>query len=197
MFIDLHRILSIDHACDGCASAVECCCSKFEICVDEKEVRRILAVLPEVAKLCPRLKNGAGYENIFEETDDGLYAIDTTDNGLCVLAYKSAGKIRCSLHTAAMRLGLPVERVKPKGCVLWPLVFSEKDEILSLYPGAGSFPCNTRRKKPSRRVSPGLLESARLVYGAEFGKRLEREAARMKPPRRRRDSTRSLKSAHP
>ena len=93
---------------------------------------RIIRVLPEAAKLCPHLKTNHGYDNVFEYVEPGLYALDTTEDGLCLLAYVADHRIRCSLHTVGTNLGLPLAKVKPEACLLWPLSLSEGDEVLSL-----------------------------------------------------------------
>lgn len=176
--VDLTSILSIDHVCRGCASAETCCCARYEVCVNSAELNEIIQVLPDVVKLCPHLRTPNGYDNVFEEVEPGLYAIDTTEDGLCVFAFLSDYTIRCSLHTVGLTLGLPLAKVKPKACLLWPLSFSECDEVLSLSDDALSFRCNSRRRNPSRRISPRLVEAIRLIYGEVFRTQLEEKADR-------------------
>lgn len=174
--VDLATILSIDHACQGCARVATCCCARYEVCVETAELKGIIQVLPEAAKLCPHLKTAQGYDNVFEEVEKGLYAIDTNEKGLCVFAYMSGHTIRCSLHTAALTLGLPLVKAKPKACLLWPLSSSDGDEILSLSSDALAFRCNSLRRNPSRRLSPALSETIGLIYGKDFRTQLEKKA---------------------
>jgi len=176
--VDLSSILSIDHACDGCRPGELCCCSAYEVCVTIKELERIIRVLPEAARFCPHLETGDGYDNIFDEVEPGLFAIDTDDEGLCLLAFRSGGKIRCSLHAAGAALGLPPEQVKPKACLLWPMNFSEGKEALSLVEDALAFRCNILRRGRSRHLSPALVKAVDAVYGKGIGGLLEQEAAR-------------------
>lgn len=176
--VNLAAILSVDHACRGCARPGTCCCARYEVCVDAAELKRIIPALPEAARLCPHLKTAGGYDNIFDEIEPGLFALDTDEQGLCLLAYMSAGKIRCSLHTAALKLGLSPEKVKPQACLLWPLSASEDNKFLSLGDDTLSFRCVSRRRSPTRTLSPALLETIRLVYGVDFSAKLEREAAK-------------------
>jgi hypothetical protein len=139
-------------------------------------MQRIIQVLPEAAKLCPHLKTDRGYDNVFEYVESGLYALDTTEDGLCLLAYVADHTIRCSLHTIGTKLGLPLGKVKPKACLLWPMSLSEGDEVLSLAGDALSFRCTTRRRKRSNHLSPAFTDAVKLVYGDGVGDQLNKEA---------------------
>lgn len=163
--VDLKAIRSIDHECAGCPPSVKCCCAAYDVCVNDAEINNIIPALPEAAKFCPRLKTGGGYANVFEEAEKGLYSIDTDDNGLCVFAYAAKGLLRCSLHTVEKSLGLPPGSVKPGVCLLFPLTFSGDGGVLTLHEDALSWGCSKLRKKPSRRISPALLETIRLFGG--------------------------------
>jgi hypothetical protein len=176
--VDIASLLSIDHACDGCGKNERCCCATYEVCVTKKEMDRIIEVLPAAARLCPHLKAGKGYDNVFDEVEPGVYALDTTEDGLCLFAYVSQNKLRCSLHTVAMTLGLPLGKVKPKACLLWPMNFSEGEELLSLTEDALSFRCNSRRRKASLRMCPSFVEAIEVVYGEGCGTIVEQEAAK-------------------
>lgn len=174
--VDLAAILSINHACRGCTRPETCCCARYEVCVDTTELNKIIQVLPKVVKFCPHLKTAKGYDNVFEEVEPGLYAIDTTEDGLCVFAFMSHHTIRCSLHAVGLTHGLPLGKVKPKACLLWPLSFSDGDEFLSLANDALSFRCISRRRNRSRRLSPALGEAIGLIYGEDFRTQLEEKA---------------------
>jgi len=139
-------------------------------------MRQIIEVLPEAAKLCPHLKTDQGYDNVFEYVEPGLHALDTTEDGLCLLAYVADHTIRCSLHTAGTNLGLPLGKVKPKACLLWPMSLSEGDEALLLDGDALSFRCTARRRKRSTRLARSFVDAVELVYGDGTGARLEKEA---------------------
>jgi|GEM_PF-940332 len=176
VIVDLAALLSIDHVCGGCAKGEKCCCASYEVCITAAEMRRIITVLPEAAKRCPHLETGEGFDNVFEEVEHGLYAIDTTEDGLCLFAFLSKHKIRCSLHAAASALGLPINQVKPKACLLWPVSYSDGDEVLSLTDDALSFSCNSPRGRAPRSLSSSLVEAITMVYGKGFGKMLKEEA---------------------
>lgn len=174
--VDLASLRSVEHRCGGCAQGEPCCCSSYEVCVTGAEMERIIQVLPEAARLCPHLRTDQGYDNVFEYVEPGLYALDTTEDGLCLLAYVAEHRVRCSLHTAGTNLGLSLEKVKPKACLLWPMSLSEGDEVLSLAGDALSYGCTTRRRKRSNGLSPAFLEAVEIVYGEGAGARLEHEA---------------------
>jgi hypothetical protein len=174
--VDVESLLSIENRCGGCATGERCCCSSYEVCVTTAEMKRIIRVLPEAARLCPHLLTAGGYDNVFEEEEPGLLSIDTSEDGLCLFAYRSHDRVRCSLHAAAKTLGLPLEQVKPKVCLLWPLHFSEGDEVLSLTNDTFLFACNVRKAPGSRSLSPGFVEAIELVYGEGCGARVKQAA---------------------
>jgi len=176
--VDLASLQSVEHTCSGCATDEHCCCSSYEVCVTAAEMRRIIEVLPEAAKYCRHLRRGDGYDNVFEYVEPGLYALDTTEDGLCLLAYVADAKIRCSLHAVGSKRGLLIEKVKPKACLLWPMSLSEGDEVLSLAGDALTFRCTTLRRKGSKGLSPAFVEAVELVYGEGTGARLAKEAAK-------------------
>ena len=156
--VDLKAICSINHECVGCDDVTKSCCAKYDVCVTDAELKRIIPVLPEAAELCPHLKTEEGYANVFEEAEKGQHSIDTHENGLCVFAYTADnGLIRCSLHTVEKNLGLPLGTVKPAVCILWPLTFSEKGDTLTLHEDALGCGCSSPREKPSNQISPDLL----------------------------------------
>ncbi len=171
--IDYKSICSIDHECVGCPIGTKSCCAKYDVCVSEAELKRIIPVLPEAAKLCPHLKTDDGYANVFEEAEKGQYAIDTHDDGLCVFAYLNNGLVRCSLHTVEKNLGLPLGSVKPGVCILFPLTFSEDGKDLTLHDDALSCECSSLRREPSRRISRALVETIRHFGGAVIGQSVE------------------------
>ena len=174
--VDLASLCSVDHQCGGCARDEPCCCSSYEVCVTRAEMERIIRVLPEAARFCPHLKADRGYDNVFEYVEPGLHALDTTEDGLCLLAYVADHRICCSLHTAGTNLGLPLDKVKPKACLLWPMSLSEGDEVLSLADDALAFRCTVPRRKGTYGLSPAFAEAVEIVYGTGSGSRLKKQA---------------------
>lgn len=167
--VDIESLLRLENRCNGCGREEKCCCSSYEVCITTAEMKRIIRVLPEAARYCPHLLAPGGYDNVFEEEEPGLFSIDTTEEGLCLFAYWSDHRTHCSLHTVAVTLGLPLAQVKPKVCLLWPMHFSEGDEVLAMISDAFRFTCNTRKAPGSREMSPGLVEAIELVYGEGCG----------------------------
>ncbi len=174
--VDVESILQLENRCNGCVRGEKCCCASYEVCVTAAEMKRIIKVLPEAAKLCPHLLTVGGYDNVFEEEEPGLYSLDTNEDGLCVFAYWSNNRTHCSLHTVAMTLNLPLQLVKPKVCLLWPLHFSDGNEVLAAIGDAFQFSCNARKEPGSRSLSPGFIEAIDLVYGEGCGSQVEQAA---------------------
>jgi len=167
--VDVESLLTLENLCEGCVKGEKCCCSSYEVCITTAEMKKIIKVLPEAAKFCPHLLTTGGYDNLFEEEEPGLYSIDTTEAGLCLFAYWSHHRIHCSLHTVALTLGLPLVQVKPKVCLLWPMHFSEGNEVLAVSDDAFLFRCNARKTSGTRSLSLGFVESIELVYGEGCG----------------------------
>ncbi len=174
--VDVESLVGLENHCDGCAGGGKCCCSSYEVCATTAELKRIIKVLPEAARYCPHLLTAGGYDNVFEEEEPGLFSIDTDEDGLCLFAYRSEHRVHCSLHTVAVELGLPLEQVKPKVCMLWPMHFSDGDEVLGMINDAFLFSCNARKAPGSRSLSPGFVETIELVYGEGCGSQVKRAA---------------------
>ncbi len=174
--VDVESLLSMENNCTGCAKGQKCCCASYEVCATTAEVRRIIRVMPAAAGYCPHLRTDGGYDNVFDEEEPGLFSIDTTEEGLCVFAYWSGGRTHCSLHTVALELGLPLEQVKPKVCLLWPLHISDGDEVLGLIHDALQFACNRPTPPGTRSVSPGFLEAVDRIYGEGCGDQVKHAA---------------------
>lgn len=169
--IDAEAICSISHNCnpDVCKTG-RCCCSCYEICIDLQELSTIIDYLSEAAKFAPHLKSGSDFENVFDELKPDLFAIDTDDDGLCVFAYLNKdGQTLCSLHSAALRLGLPPHEVKPKSCTLWPLAITEDLPLnLSTDKDAFSFPCNSQRDVQEASLCPSVADIVKNIFGTNF-----------------------------
>jgi len=174
--VDVESLLLLENRCNGCARGERCCCSSYEVCVTTAEMKAIIKVLSEAAKFSHHLLTTQGYDNVFEQEEPGLFSIDTDDDGLCLFAYWSHGRIHCSLHTVATTLGLPLEQVKPKVCMLWPMHFSEGDEVLAVINDAFLFSCNVRKTRCSHSLSPNFVESLELVYGKGCGMQVKQAA---------------------
>ena len=165
MGVDVKAICTINHECVGCSTAAKSCCAKYDVCVTDAELQRIIPFMPEISKLCPHLKTKEEYANVFEEAEKGFHSIDTHDDGLCVFAHKADGLIRCALHTVEKNLGLPLGSVKPSVCILFPLTFSGGGDVLTLHDDALGCECSSLKKTPSSLISPDLLATIRHFGG--------------------------------
>ena len=177
MSIDVAGILSVKHSCQGCPRGTKPCCSAYEVCVTSEEMAAIVGYSKDIVRLHPYLGCGDGLNNVFEEVEPGIFALDTDDNGTCVFAYRRKGRLLCSLHSTAVALGLEVQHLKPKSCLLWPLMAAEDGSTVTIHDNALNFPCNTAESRPKRKVDVSLSKSIELVFGVK-ARRLVEKAAR-------------------
>lgn len=163
MKFDYESIKSIHHECTGCQSKTDCCCASYDIFISEKEMQRILNIFTRIIEYCPDLMKDGEFDNVFEESEDGLIQLDTDGNGLCVFAYQGGGMVRCALHTVAIDMDLPVEEIKPFHCLLWPMAVSSGSEpVISIQQNAHDFPCN-RPQKPDH-ICESLQETLQILF---------------------------------
>jgi hypothetical protein len=170
ILIDVPALMSIRHRCrPGVCKGKPNCCSRFQIHVDEKELETIVGFLPLVEKYTSTVGREKGYDNVFEEAEDGLFLIDADENEQCVFAYvNEAAETLCSLHSAAIDLGLPPVDVKPRCCSLWPLALTTGSHpILSINALFASFPCNRKKAVPAG-IDAGIQETIRIYFGKSF-----------------------------
>ena len=168
--IDVPALMSIEHCCrPGVCKGKPNCCSRFQIHVDEKELETIVGFLPLVEKYTSSIGGEQGYDNVFEESEEGCYFIDADDNEQCIFAYPTAAEeTLCSLLSAAIELGLPPVDVKPKCCSLWPLALSAGSHpVLSINSLFASFPCNHKKAAPAG-IDAGIQETIRIYFGESF-----------------------------
>ncbi len=175
--VDIDAIYSISHNCrGGICTRRKCCCSNYEICIDDQELSVITGWLPLASQFSPGLKTSLGLDNIFDESDPGLFALDTDEHGLCVFAYPTKeNQILCSLHSAALHMGLPPREVKPKACFLWPLAITEHHPInLSVDEDALSFKCNEKRMGNYQGLCSRIAHIIKDVFGEKFLREVEK-----------------------
>lgn len=172
MAVDLDALLRLHHEYNPQAcSAINCCCGSYEVTVQRKELRRIAGMIPASSRFAPTLKDEDGeYENPFEPVERGLYALDTDEEGRCVFAYRdAAGAIRCSIHSAALEMGLEPYTTKPFACTLWPLALTEDDPpILTVQEDAYRFPCNRELPQPADALAPEVALIIERLFGMAF-----------------------------
>ncbi|MFC1890914.1 DUF3109 family protein [Thermodesulfobacteriota bacterium] len=169
--IDMDEIYSVTHECnqDFCKGSI-CCCSCYEICIDNNEITTITDWIPEAAKFSACLNTDLDFDNIFDQIKRDLYSIDREDKGLCVFAYINPDqKTFCSLHSAALKYDIPPHEVKPRSCTLWPLALTEDLPLrLSIDDDAFSFPCNSRRATDKNTLCNSIGDIICQVFGEDF-----------------------------
>jgi len=177
--VDIDGICAIAHDCTGCGQSSRYCCASYEICLSETEVERAIGWMSEAAQYAHHLRSDDGFANVFDETDDGLFSMDTTDSGLCVFAYVKQGNLLCSLHSAALDHGIPLPVIKPSSCLLWPLSISDgSNQTVSVQDDVLDFPCNRRWRKRPLSLYPSVAEILNTVFGERFRKDVEAAASK-------------------
>jgi hypothetical protein len=169
--IDLKSLISIEHKCDpGVCKEKKSCCAEYEVCMEKKEVDKIIAHTPGSAEFAPQLIANGSYRNIFDETEDNLIAIDTDEDNLCLFAWRNRdGEILCSLHSHAIKNNLSFYDTKPKSCCLWPLaIYNGNPEILTVQDDAFAFDCNKKRKPVKTELDTEISSIINSVYGEKM-----------------------------
>ena len=175
LVVDVGSLLSLEHNCDpGLCSSSKSCCSCFQVFITKKELERLVGFMPEASAYTKNLQTGGSYNNVFDEEDNGLFSVETDDSGLCVFGYRSgeAGTF-CSLHSAALKMDLKPEEVKPFDCMLWPLALTEEKPLtLTIDNDAFDFPCNKKRASGASSLDPGVEDIILRLYGDKFLKEI-------------------------
>jgi hypothetical protein len=169
--VDLAALSALRHRCEPmkCLGRERGCCETYEVYVDPREMGTIVGSMPDAARHARGLRSRGDFIDPFEDTDGGS-CLATDPHGRCVFAYRDrAGATLCSLHSAALKHGLPPVKVKPKACALWPLFLVEgKRPLLTVQDGARDFPCNHTRRAAARGLDAGVAGIVRDVFGEEF-----------------------------
>lgn len=169
--IDIPALLSMAHQCrPGLCSIEQNCCSAYEVAIEPREEETIVGSMPLAARYAPGLVAGDTARNVFDDDDDGSLVLDTDPEGYCVFSYRSdPNQVLCSLHTAALDIGLPPHKIKPFCCTLWPLSLEgRKNLLLSIHHDAFEFPCNKRRPPNSTDLDPGLAHIIQSLWNKDF-----------------------------
>jgi hypothetical protein len=180
--VDTEALLRLRHDCHPKhCQAGPCCCQVYEITFTQEETTRAIGMMPHCERYAPHLKPGAVLENPFEDEDneEGDVVVEEQENGACAFAYKDKkGRMWCSIHSAALDLGLRPAEVKAQVCLLWPVALTDDTPpILSIVDDAFDFPCNHRRRKDARRLDPGVAECVERIMGPDFLEALRKQLA--------------------
>lgn len=171
IFIDTTALSSIAHMClpEACSHSGGCC-GYYDVYIHQQELDGLIGMMPPASKYAPHLRDNDGYINLFGEEDNGEFSIDKSEEGGCLFGYADdRNRTWCSLHTAALDLGIPLIDAKPMACLLWPLALTETEPItLSVQDGALAFSCNQSRPERSDPLDKGIAEIVRGVFGQDF-----------------------------
>lgn len=169
LLFDIGALQSITHHCDpAMCRKRRSCCATYQICVTPSEVQTICGCMKRTARYAKHLSR-QGTENIFDQVDGNNFEIDTDEDGLCLLAYRSpGGKTLCSLHSAAFDLRLPPSSTKPRSCRLWPISMTTgRTRLVSVTDDVFDFPCNKIRRARNGTLDAGIREIIGDVFGAK------------------------------
>ncbi len=169
--VDLKSLISIKHKCDpGVCKGKISCCAEYEVCIEEKEVDKIIAHTHGSAEFAPQLIANGSYRNVFDETDNNLITIDTDEDNMCLFAWCNRdGEILCSLHSHAIKNNLSFYDTKPESCCLWPLaIYIGSPEILTVQDDAFDFDCNKKRKPEKAELDTEISSIIKNVYGEKM-----------------------------
>ena len=174
--VAVETLLRLRHACDPSLCAKQgCCCRFYEVTFTRREVSRIIGMVPHCIRYVPALAPGNDFEHPFEKAEGNVFIVDEDEDGTCAFAYRDRkGRTLCSIHSAALDLGLDPYQVKAEACVIWPLALSEdKPPILSVQEDIYHFPCNKRRRPGAKHLDPGVAGAIRHIFGEGFLRDLE------------------------
>jgi hypothetical protein len=174
--VELDAVAALSHRCDPAVCAGRrSCCAEYEVRISAREVSRIAGLMPRASRYAPELEADEGLENVFDGLEHDICAIETDEEGVCCFAYRGTeGAFLCSLHSAAVDLGLDPYAAKPEACTLWPLALVETDPpVLSVQPDAYRFPCNRRRTGPVTALDPGVERIVRALFGEGLAGQLQ------------------------
>ena len=172
--IDIKSLLKLNHTCTGCKKSDTFCCGCYDVCIRTNEIPKIIGMMPLAVKYCKHLENEDYYDNVFESMGKGLHSIDTTENGLCIFAYRHKSGIRCALHSAALEHGIPLASAKPLSCILWPLAISSgNNKVLSTQDDALEFHCNSRRRAGARSLCSDIGDILEFIFGIAVRQKVE------------------------
>lgn len=186
---DAEALGELAHRCnpDRCPAGSPCC-GHYEIAFEPEQIERLTGMLAEAARFAPHLRSHGDLQHPFDRTDDGLFAMDTDEDGLCVAAYHDErGAVRCSLHSAALDMNLPPEQCKPQCCWLWPVSVARSPEgtYVSVSSDVYAFTCNRRRRGRRPALHPDVAEILRGAFGEQAVTGVNKALADMPDPRLR------------
>ncbi|MDP7640729.1 MAG: hypothetical protein QGG73_13630 [Candidatus Hydrogenedentes bacterium] len=175
--IDIEALRRLSHQCQPANCSIRGnCCKTYEVIVDNGEISGIVGTMPRAAHYAKGLVQDGELIDPFDEADDADACLATHHNGMCVFAWRDRkGATRCSLHSAALDLGVDPYDTKPKACTLWPLYLIEGNSpVLTVQEDTYSFDCNKPAAGRPTGLNPGISEILDSVFGGAFRENVER-----------------------
>ena len=149
------------------------CCVGLAVSVSRREMRVIDALMDEVSRLVPALRQPGGYANVFTDESGELELEPRDERGTCPFLFRTGGRALCAIHHVAVQTGRAIAAVKPRACRHWPLVLGARGRHLrvTVHPSAEIIGCVARLAElpgqPSIRAafSAEIDELRRLATG--------------------------------
>lgn len=181
ILVDVPALMKLKHYCDPmlCRNKRYCCAS-YEITINRADMRRAIGLMPSAAAFAPEVGEGGDHENPFEKIETGRWAIDCDDETeACAFSFRDKkGCGWCSLHAAALDLGLDPYQQKPEVCTMWPLALSEGDPpVLSIQEDVYTFPCAWKRRGKPKGLYPDIAANVKAIFGEAFLEKLNHAIA--------------------
>lgn len=183
IIVDIMAIISIEYLCDPkLCSGKKSCCASYDVCIEQKDVTKIIPYFPGAAVFAPHIKDGDEYINMFDEIDDELISLESDENWQCKLAWKNkSGDVLCSLHSHALKNNLSFYDTKPKVCCLWPLAESDtKQQSLTIDSDCLNFPCIKEKIVQDFKINKEIADIIENIYGLGFLHKIESAIEKVK-----------------
>jgi len=179
VMVDVPALMKLKHYCDPmlCRNKRYCCAS-YDITINKDDMKRTVGLMPEAAKFAPEVGEDGEFENPFDPVERGRWAIDChEDSGACAFSFRDKkGCGWCSLHAAALELGLDPYQQKPEVCTMWPLALAEGDPpVLSIQGDVYEFPCAWKRRGTPKQLYPDIAANVKAIFGEAFLEKLNLE----------------------
>jgi hypothetical protein len=151
-------------ACDVTACRGECCrIGDLGSPIDQSEVERITNLLPVLQSKLSRKQRLFLDQGVGELYKGKWHIREIAPNHPCPLSFCGDGSVLyCTLHAFALEQGLPIEKVKPLWCTLFPIVIQKQATGWLI----NAMVCPHCRSKPN---SPPILLAFAETLTALFG----------------------------
>lgn len=99
--------------------------------------------MDELSRLVPSLRDGDGFENVFEPEGSGLAIEPRDEEGTCPFLFRRQGRALCSIHAVAIDGGQRISDFKPRACRHWPLTIQIRRgaPVITIHPEAERIGC--------------------------------------------------------